>query len=93
MKEKIENFVDEVIKKNDFGLLDILWTFSYSTQETYKSGYWYKKSSRRDTFKKGLLIVCKRNLTKKHGLHSPRITEKLGVSMRTLHNTIPNFLS
>lgn len=92
MKGKIENFVDEVIKKNDFELLDILWTFSYSTQETSKSGYWYR-GSRRDTFKKGLLIVCKRNLTKKHGLNSSRITEKLGVSMRGLHNTIPNFLS
>ena len=92
MKEKIEKFVDDVIKKNDFELLDILWTFSYSTQETSKSGYWYK-SSIRDTFKKGLRIVCKRNLTKKHGLNSSRITEKLGVSMRGLHNTIPNFLS
>jgi len=88
-KEKIENFVDEAIKNNDYELLDILWTFSYSTQETSKSGYWRDDN----TFKKMLpTTVCKRNLTKKYGWGSSQIKEKMKVFVDFL-NTMPDFLS
>jgi len=90
-KEKIENFVDEVIRKKDYPLLDILWTFSYSTQETSMSGYWEGKEIR-DTFKIWLGVVCERNLTIKYGLNSSQVKGKIKILINFL-NSVPDFLS
>lgn len=86
MKEKIENFVDEVIEKNDFELLDILWIFSYSLP--FKSGYHNNK----EAFKKWLGKVCTRNLQKKYNLGQKERKEKMEYLIDFL-NSMSNFLS
>jgi len=86
MKEKIENFVDGVIKKNDFELLDILWTFSYSIPSM--SGYHKNKES----FKKWSGVVCERNLQKKYNLKLIEVKEKMMIFVDFL-DSMPNFLS
>jgi len=65
-KEKIENFVNKAIKKNDFVLLDILWTFFYSIPS--KTAYHHNEKEIRDGFNGWLVIICKRNLQKKYKL-------------------------
>lgn len=68
--EQIENFVDDVIKKNDTALLDILWTYSYSSHSV---GYSARK------FKKWFNKICIRNLQKKYNLKKEEIGKKMEV--------------
>lgn len=86
IKEKIEKFVDDVIKKNDIVLLDILWIFSYSIPSL--SGYHNNK----EEFKKWFGRICIRNLQKKYNLKHEEIKEKMKVFINFL-NSIPDFLS
>lgn len=88
MKEKIEKFVDDAIKNNDYALLDILWTFSYSMQTTGKTACCKK----RHEFTKWLGIVCKRNLMKKYKMKSTQVNEKIKILDNFL-NDLPDFLS
>lgn len=85
-KEKIEKFVDDVIKKNDIVLQDILWIFSYSIPS--QSGYHHNK----EEFKKWFGRICIRNLQKKYNLKQAEIKEKIKVFINFL-NSIPDFLS
>lgn len=86
MKEKINQFVEDAIKNNDYELLDILWIFSYSIP--CKSGYHNNKES----FKKWFGKVCIRNLQKKYNLKTIGTKEKMQVFVDFL-NSMPNFLS
>lgn len=86
MKEKIEKFVDETIKNNDYKLLDILWIFSYSLPS--KSAY----RKHKEAFKKWLGKVCIRNLQKKYGLKLLEIKEKMRIFVDFL-NSMPDLLS
>lgn len=85
MKEKIEHFVDEVIKNNNYELLDILWTFSYSIEKTA-----YVKSF--EKWKKWFFIAIKRNLQTKYGLKISEIRENQDIFGGFL-NSMPDFLS
>lgn len=85
-KEKIEIFVNETIKGNDFKLLDVLWTFTYSIPSM--SGYHNNK----EAFKKWLGKVYARNLQKKYNLNSVEIKEKMRIFVDFL-NSMPDFLS
>ncbi|MCL0058955.1 hypothetical protein M1O57_01380 [Dehalococcoidia bacterium] len=65
MKEQIERFVDDTIKKNDIVLLDILWTFYWCITTTPKSGYYENnKLNVSNIFKKWFYRVSIRNLQK-----------------------------
>jgi len=86
MKEKIEIFVDEAIKNNDYELVDILWIFCYSISS--KSGY-HKNT---EAFKKWLGRVCRRNLQKKYTLKLVETKEKMRIFLDFL-NSMPDFLS
>jgi hypothetical protein len=72
-KEKIEAFVNEAINKNNFGLLDVLWTFYFCLLSTSISA----RSQYHDTFQKGFQKVCQRNLQKKRSLKKEEIKEKI----------------
>lgn len=85
MREKIEKFVDEVIKNNDYQLLDILWIFSYS--EPSRSAYHDK-----ELFKKWFGYVCERNLQRKYNLTNVETKGKLKIFIDFLNNTF-NFPS
>lgn len=86
IKEKIEKFVDDILEKNDFILLDILWIFSYSIPS--QSGY----HNNTEGFKKWFGRVCIRNLQKKYNLRQAEIKEKMKIFIDFL-NSIPDFLS
>ena len=86
VEEEIVHFVDDVIEKNDFELLDILWIFSYSIPSM--SGYYNNE----EAFKKWLVKVCARNLQKKYNLKPAETKEKVMVFVDFL-NSMPDFLS
>ena len=86
MKEKIEKFVDEAIKNNDYKLLDILWMFFYSLPS--KSGYHNNKEG----FKKWLGKICRRNLYKKYNFKQNELRAKME-NLIDLLNNLPDFLS
>lgn len=82
-QEKIENFLDEAIKKNDFILLDVLWIFSCSISSASMSSY----HSNRETFKKWFNIILVRNLRKKYNLKNVEIEEKMRFFVDFLSST------
>lgn len=85
IKLKIERFVEDIISKKNYPLLDILWTFSYSIPSM--SGYYNKKHNKenKEIFKEWLGIVCKRNLQKKYRF-KVSITEQMGVFLNFLND-------
>ncbi|CAD7768560.1 Endonuclease NucS [Candidatus Methanoperedenaceae archaeon GB50] len=85
-KEKIEKFVNDIIKKNDIVFLDVLWIFSYSIPS--QSGYHNNKGD----FKKWFGKICIRHLQKKYNLRQEEIKEKMKIFVDFLNN-IPDFLS
>ena len=92
-KEKIERFVDDIIKKNDIILLDILWIFYWCITTTPKLGYYENnKLNVSNTFKKCFYKVCIRNLQKKFNLRKVEIKNKIRVLIDWL-NTTQDFLS
>lgn len=86
IREKIGNFVDEIIKNNDYALLDVLWTLSYSIPSM--SGYLNNK----EAFNKWLGTICKRTLQKKYNLTPTGVKEKMRILIDFL-NSLPDFLS
>ena len=85
-KQRIENFVEEVIKNKNNRLLDILWIFSYSIPSA--SGYHNNK----ETFKKWLGRICIRNLQKKYNLKLVEVKNRMKAFVDFL-NGMPDFLS
>jgi hypothetical protein len=71
-KEKLENFVNEIVRKNDLQLLDILWDFYYSPCSPNSEVY--------NEWKKIFGIVCKRNLQKKYDLQGKEAEEKIAAT-------------
>ena len=86
VKEKIENFVDDAIKTQDYELLDILWSFSLSI--SLLKGKLYTESTKKK-IQEWIGIVTKRNLRKKYG--SKAKIRKIESLMDFL-GTIPHFL-
>jgi len=86
-KEKIERFIDNVIKKNDLVLLDILWIFTYTVSVQSYSGY----NRNIEKFKQLFGRTCVRNLQKKYNLKQAEIKEKMIVFVDFLNN-MPSFL-
>jgi len=64
IKEKIENFVNDAIKNNDFPTLDILFNFYYSLEMCLRD-YFYNK----EDFWKKFRICTRRNIEKKYSLN------------------------
>ena len=64
IKKKIENFIDDAIKNNDFAILDILFNFYYSL-EMCLPDYFYNK----EDFWKKFKICTRRNIEKKYSLN------------------------
>ncbi len=77
--KKIEKFVDDVIEREDYVFLDILWTFRWCIFDTDKSGYWEKnkKEEVSKAFRELFYIVCRRNLQKKYNLKEEEINKKM----------------
>ncbi|RLF68626.1 MAG: hypothetical protein DRN40_07365, partial [Thermoplasmata archaeon] len=92
-EKEIEKFVDNVIKKKDIVLLDILWIFYWCIARTPKSGYYEKKGSNVSiVFEKLFYRVCIRNLQKKFNLRQTEIKKKIKMLTNWL-NSMPDFLS
>lgn len=86
-KDLIDEFIDRsVITKRDCQLMDIFWIFLYCLPSKTA----YKKY--RETFKKWLGNICKRNLQKRHNLSDSAYKEKMTIFLEFL-NTIPDFLA
>jgi hypothetical protein len=93
-KGKIEKFVEDIVIRRDYPLLDILWTFSYSVIQTSKSGS--KKRNKIELFKELFMEwiqeICVRNLELKYNLQRERIFEKWN-KFQDFLNDKPDFLS